>query len=547
MPVSIPIQYDDLFEFLEDYREAISQLRYTIPVDEPLTEGEEVAVQFWVPVLDETITVHGRVGSCPEEDLEELVLDPDHGDGIPRLEGFYRFIGKLVEEMLVSGRFKVAGQWSAGAGPALGAGGSQVAAAVATADGSKVDTAQFGAPHSTGAVEEEAMTTLMMDLYRSKAIGVLEVKAETGRRLGWMKQGGFIQWENDPIVEDECLGVLLARAGKLTEDQLKISLKRMNETGQKQGECLIEMGALTFPQLVMSLMTQTEIVTRNVFAMTDGTWSWFPMDALPGSFVTPPMKTPGFLFAYYKRTVAKMTPLDIERMQAPLMDQYTVMAPDVNWDDLRMKKIEHGLVEILRKRSYRYRELNSVSNMGRGPTLQVLLALIKLGVLMFKGAEDREQVMDRLRKQLVTKLQIQGEQNPFELLEAHWTSRTPQVTESHARMRAEYERFGRGKDIDPDIEEKRVAILANIDKAFEALADKATRQETRKRHYEPQQHEFSADLLFKQGEMLMVRSKWGEAIEDFERAAELMPTNNKYKQMLAQAKRQAGGSGDGDL
>ncbi len=545
MPVSVPIQYDDLFEFLEDYREAISQLRYTIPVDEPLPIGEAVAVQFYVPVLDETISVHGQVSEALPDDLAELSLDPDHGDGVPRLEGFYRFVGKLVEEMLVSGRFKVAGQWAAGHAPAhaVGPGASSAAVAAAAAEGSKLDTTQLGAPANSGVVEEEAMTELMMSLYRSRATGVLEVKAETGRRLGWMKKGGFIQWENDPVVEEECLGVLLARANKLTEEQLKFSLKRMNETGQKQGECLIEMGALTFPQLVMSLMTQTEIVTRNVFAMKDGTFSWFPMETLPGDFVTPPMKTPGFLFAYYKRRVAQMTPKDIEKMQAPLRDQYTVIADDVNWDDLRMKKVELGLVEILRKKSYRYRELNSVSNMGRGPTLQVLLAMIKLGVLSFVGTEDRTQVMDRLRGQLELKLAHQADQNPFELLEIHWTSRTEQVTESYERMKAEYARFGRGVELDSDIEDRRVKILANIDKAFASLKDKPIRQETRKRHYEPQQHDFSADLLFKQGEMLLVRGAMTEAVENLERACELMPNIGKYKQMLAQAKRQAGGGG----
>jgi len=540
--VSVPIQYDDLFEFLEDYRSSISQLQYTVPVDEPLMEGEEVAVEFTVPVLGEVVTAHGRV-SASAEGAADLTLDPDAGDGIPQLEGFYRFVGNLVEAMLLSGRFKVTGQWADGVTPR--ASGAAGAAAAAAAAGQAIDVTLLGPPSRTGEVEEVSMTELLMDLYRSKATGVLEVRGETGRRLGWVKKGGFVQWENDPVIEDECLGVLLTRAGKLTEEQLKHSLTRMNETGQRQGECLIESGALTFPQLVMSLMTQAEIVTRNVFAMREGSWSWYPIDPLPGDFVTPPMKTPGFLFGYYKKRVTQTSKEDLQKMQVPLMDKYTVLSDDVNWDDLRMKKLELGLIDILRRKSYRYREAFSVSNMGRGLTMQVLLALVQLGVLNFVDSEDADQVMGRLRKQLKTKLDHQMGQNPFETLEVHWTSQTAKCRVSYERMKAEYEVFGRGVDLAPDVEAARLEILGNIETAWKRLSDTATRQETRKETYEPQQHDFSADLLFRQGEMLMMRQKYDEATDNLGRAVELMPSVAKYRSMLKQAQRGAAGGGGG--
>ncbi|MCP4869728.1 MAG: tetratricopeptide repeat protein [Proteobacteria bacterium] len=539
MSVSVPIQYDDLFEFLEDYRSSISQLQYIVPVDQPVNEGDAVAVEFTVPVLGEVVTAHGRVSSS-EEGAAALALDPDAGDGIPQLEGFYRFVGSLVEAMLVSGRFKVTGQWAAGAGYAAAG-----ASAVARVEGQAIDLTSL-TPDRTGVVEEVAMTELLMDLYRLRGTGVLEVRSETGRRLGWMKKGGFVQWENDPVIEDECLGVLLNRAGKLTEEQLKHSLTRMNETGQRQGECLIESGALTFPQLVMSLMTQAEIVTRNVFAMREGTWSWFPLDPLPGEYVTPPMKTPGFLFTYYKKRVTQTSKADLQKMQTPLMDQYTILADDINWDDLRLKKTELGLVDILSRKSYRYREIFSVSNMGRGLTMQVALALVQLGVLGFVDSEDTEQVMERLRKQLVVKLNHQMDQNPFEILEVHWTSLTPAIRVSYDRMKAEYDRFGKGVTLADDVESRRQEILTNIEGAWKRLNETATRQETRKQYYEAQQHDFSADLLFRQGEMLVMRKKYSEAVDALERAVELMPHVAKYRAMLKTARRDGAG-GDGSF
>ena len=85
------------------------------------------------------------------------------------------------------------------------------------------------------------------------------------------------------------------RAGKLTEDQLRTSLEMMRDSGQARN-LFCRDGVLTFPKLIMSLATQVEIITRR-FALTSGTYSFSPVERLP-DVITPPMKTPGFLFVY---------------------------------------------------------------------------------------------------------------------------------------------------------------------------------------------------------------------------------------------------------
>ena len=342
MPETVSIQYGDLFEFLEDYRTNISQLSYSVGMPTtPLEVGDDVVLQITVPVMDEVVAVHGRV-MAPMGDRAGLQLNPDDGDGLPRLEGFYRFVGRLVESMLVSGRFKVTGQWASGAAPA-GAPRAAAAPAGAPAPPSALD---LPAASLNGTMGRKELTELFMQLYREKAMGVLQVQGPQGLRRAWMKQGGIVAWESEPVIEEECLGVLLARAGKITEEQLKQTLQMMNETGMKQGECLIEMGVFTFPQVVMSLMTQVELITRNVFSEGTGTWSFHPMPALLQDFVTPPLKSPGFLFKFFKRHFSTMPADELTALEAPLMDRYTVLS-DYNWDDFRLSKTERALVDIL--------------------------------------------------------------------------------------------------------------------------------------------------------------------------------------------------------
>ena len=208
---------------------------------------------------------------------------------------------------------------------------------------------------------------------------------------------------------------------------------------------------------------------------------------------------------------------------------------------MRLKKDELGLVNILGQKSYRFRSVFSVSNMGRAKTIPVLLALAELDILRFTDAEDVGQVEERLRSQLYEKLSVQTNQNPFEILEIHWTSQGTQVEVGYEKTRTEYQNFARGAVLEPEVDKMRNQILANIEEAYVALRDKSTRQKTRKKYYEPQQHEFSADLLARQGEMLMVRGKWVEVIDNLERALELTPKSGKIRALLDKAHKKRAG------
>jgi len=532
LPETVPIQYGDLFEFLEDYRAAFSQLRYAVPAG-TVKEGEEVALAVAVPVLEEVITLYGQAGTANGEGAP-VQIDPEAGDGMSRLEGFYRFVGQVVESMLVSGRFQVTGQWAAG-GPA----------GAATAGGAKtagpVGSEALGDALLTGEVNEKSMTLLLMELYRTNARGVLEIQSESGRRLAYFDKGGIVQWAADPIVQDECLGVLLAKAKKIDQLQLRKSLELMNDTGQQQGQCFIDMGVLTFPQLVVSLITQVEVITRGIMRSDVGTYSFHPKPSLGKDFITPPMKAAGFLYAYFRKRFAASNTMDLDRRVQPFMDSYTRLAKDVPVRDMKLKKPEQRFLQIVGARSYRFREIFTVSNMGRATTLQALLTLIELNMLEFVEGEDEGQRLEGLGKRLDAKIYNLEGANPFDVLEIHWTSLDPQVKKGWESLKSEWTKFGRGK-LPPELEAKRKILLDAFDAAYDEIGEKRRRVLARKQYYEDQQHEFSADLLFKQGEMLMVRGRWDDVIDCFEKAAELMPREGKYRQMLNVARNKKAGA-----
>jgi len=528
---NVPIHYSDLFAFLEDYRTAIRASQYTIPTPEPVQRGDEVELQLTVPMLDGSVSLFGRV-IAPMGPHAGVQLDLAEGDGPARLEAFYQLIGRLVESMLSSGRFQVTGQWAEGATPMVAMPG---AAASAPITGGVPEAGTLGEASHSGDLSLSSLTELFMALYLDKAHGFLEVTSESGRRVGFLHKGGVVQWLSDPIIEDECLGVLLTQAKKLTPDQLRESLEMMSETNSLQGECFIELGFLTFPQVVMSLMTQVEIITRNVFGTGEGNYKFYPRERLDRSYPNPPMKSPGFLFYYFKRSYASRPAAEVEAEYKPLLDRYSLLSPDVTWDDLRLKKEERALVDILLKKSYRFREIFAISSMGRSLTLQALMALLRLNIIEFVAQEDTEQILRRISTQLARKVTFQQNQHEFDLLEVHWTSCTPQVEEGYQKIRAEYDGFARGLELSAETEGQRQQILANIERAYAALKDPRSRKQVRSQHYEPQQHESNAELMARKAEMLIVRGAWADVIDNYERAIELMPKVAKYHRDLKKA------------
>ncbi len=545
MALTVAVTYDDLFEFVEDYRTNLKNLTRMVEVPSPVAVGDDVTVQINVPVFDEMIPLQGRV-MAPMGNRAGLQLDS--GDrGLVLLNDRYRLLGRLVEQMLVSGRFKVTGEWSEGAtpvvmtsGPAAAGSAAQVAAPSAGSQG-LVDPYTLGAAERSGDMSLERTSELLLDLHQSSATGVIEFRIGSQRRLAYLKNGGIVQYVGDPVVEEQCLGVLLARAGRVSPEQLQESLEKMHSTGQQQGTIFVDMGILSFPQLVMSLMTQVDIITRGLLPESAGTFQYWPIERLPPTIVTPPMKTPAFLYGFYKKKFSAMLRDEISAQLAPYMEKYVVLRKDVNWDEMRLKKIDRTLVDILGARSYRFREVFSVSNTGRGLTEQVLLTLLAMGMITMVEEEDKNQIHDRWTAALEKKTMFMRDQNPFEILETHWTSRTPQVEKAYVRMKKEYEGYGRGAALPPEAESQRVRILEYIEEAYGVLKTTVVRQETRKKYYEPMQHEFSADLLFKQGEMLMVRDLWGEALDNFERACELKPRDGKYRKFRDMAAARRGG------
>ena len=522
--------FASLMDFLEAYRTDIRDGFLSVPAEGEFVAGASCLVTVDIPVFEEKTEIDGEIVDVVEDGV--VVRLGETAEGLEYLGWLYDLCGRFIEDMLTSGRFKIAGRPTTAATAA----GGTAATSTGTDDGVPVGAV----PVDSGELTPESWRQVLMRAYRDRFTGVVRADHPLGTSTVFFEKGGPVQVADDPVVVDETLGVMLVQTGRITEQQFQKSLQEMNRTGKLQGECLIDMGLLNFPVLVMALMRQTEMKVLRLYNSAEGSFAMFHLERHRAKFVTPPLKVPSALYKMIKGRLGELGFEELAERQREYLDQYSKLVIDFPLDDLQMKKTELEFLQIIGRRSYRLREIFAVSNMARNMTALTSLALMDMGLLRFQQEEDTTQIVDNFRQRFATKLSVMQDQNLFERLEIHWAARTNDVEEGYERLVGKWKKMGVNHVLPPDIEEMRQRVFAELEKAYEVIKTASARQEYRREVYEKQQIAFSADVFYRQAELLMISERWKEVLENTERAVELMPDVRKYQGALEQVKRKLG-------
>ena len=227
------------------------------------------------------------------------------------------------------------------------------------------------APARSGDLGAKELQDAFVDLAVTRATGLFTATFPDGKtRYAFWSKGGPVAFRTEPLQEMEVLGVLLYKAKQISKEQLATSLQLMESDSCRQGEALMEMNVLTFPQLIMVLGKQVELILQRVMDATEGTWTFHPLDTLPEQFLPPPLRVPAMI---YRAMVKKNSTLKNEERSAllgPYLDQYTSITKDKEplLKEMRFDKTERKFLEVIHSRTWRLRELFSVCLLYTSPS-----------------------------------------------------------------------------------------------------------------------------------------------------------------------------------
>jgi hypothetical protein len=392
-------------------------------------------------------------------------------------------------------------------------------------------------PRLSGALGGLELQDALVSLAVDRATGVLTARGADGRvRTGFWDKGGPVGFRADPMVEAEVLGVLLLRAQQITEAQLRQSLELMRTQGCRQGDAFIEMGVMSYPQLIMVLGKQVEYLFTQLIGMTEGTFTFHDLPALPEPFLPPALRIPNLLF---RRSSAKAKELRSEELAAhfkPNINAYVGLHPEARrlLHDVKLSEVERKLVSIIDETNLRLREVFSVSPISRAATACMIYALDELKVLQYDGGESRSGYLARAAEIIGKKKRQLTRCTEFDVLEVHWISLQDEVDAAVAKVSTEYAPSA-FKDLPAELLEDLAKINERIRHATAVLKDGAKRREYRKTILEAFMIEQSAELLGRKGEMAIMRHDRREAVACFAKAQELDPRNPEYAEGLARS------------
>ncbi len=531
-------QYNSVVEFLEDHAGPLSQGMVLLPAG--TIDGEpapELKLDLVVPPI-------GRLGPV----VAQVVHRGPDGSVALRVPEWPRSVEGRISDLLTAvdelrDWFIEQGQLVDAKGvpapPADAAGGPADAEPTRRAGrGFSVPDLRGVDPDERGGRDPAELRPTLIRFASERRTGIMTFTRPDGQiRYGFWYQGGPVGFRTEPMDEGEVLGVLLYKASQITKEQLRESLDIMQKEGCRQGEAFIQMGIMSFPQLVMVLGKQAEFVFQRTMADTRGDWSFHTLDKLPERFLPSPLKVPAMLFRGLYQRAREMKSDTLYTSLKDYLDRY-IYVPDSSArlvPDMRFSMNEGRLIETIQNNSWRLREVYSVSPLSRAMTAAMLRALIDLDFFEFKAEQSDERAQGALQALIDRKKDQIFKGSHFDVLEVHWICLTEEVEAAYQRLKAEFTP-ARFRGMSPKAIADISAINQKIDDAREVLGDAHRRREYRKDVIEESKITQSAALLAKQGEMAVLRNDRSHATACFAKAVELVPGVGDYRAGLQRAR-----------
>ena len=118
-----------------------------------------------------------------------------------------------------------------------------------------------------GNIKNFRLPEIFTYLHRNKKTGTLSVKTPLFTKEVYFIRGDAIF--SSSTYEDDRLGEMLVKAGKITMKQYDASVKLLKKTGKRQGSILVELGYLTPKKLFWGVKYQVREIIYSLFQIED--------------------------------------------------------------------------------------------------------------------------------------------------------------------------------------------------------------------------------------------------------------------------------------
>jgi curved DNA-binding protein CbpA len=261
----------------------------------------------------------------------------------------------------------------------------------------------------SGLLKHYPLSDILLDLQRSEKDGVLEIRSGYISKRIYFKNGLMVFATSNK--EEDRLGEVLLKAGKITVDQYYQSVDIMKKTGKQQGTVLVELGYLKPEDLIWAIRHQVEEIILSLFLWEDGEFVFIEGPLPSDEAIT--LKFSAATLIY--RGIKRMKNLTHIKNATPSLDTILYYSSDpMNlFQDVNLDKIDKDILSLIDGRR-NIQTILSISPMDNFQTMKTIYALLSIRIIEIK---DDEVLKDKIVEEIMKEPEIEEDSAFVEKIE----------------------------------------------------------------------------------------------------------------------------------
>ncbi len=330
-----------------------------------------------------------------------------------------------------------------------------------------------------GNIQEVKLPHLLASLNRHRKTGTLMITTPVFTKKVFLVKGDAIFASSS--FEDDRLGEMLIKAGKITMEQYDKSVEMLKKTGKRQGAILVELGYLTPKDLFWGVKYQVREIIYSLFQLEQAEFEFIEDEIPEHEVITLKMSMGNLIYEGVKRidnwTRIKQEMTDSEAVLKLSHDPVAIFQDiELSPQDRQMLSFVDGKMTM--------KQLIDSSLVGSFEAMKILYVLLSIGVLEVKAQEttetadtmSHEEVLqplaeeDGLSGERVDRLYYSiGSLGDRDLLEVGKDDDTDVITKNYYRLSREFHPDRYFSSDDPMMKDKLTAIFDAITAAYKRL------------------------------------------------------------------------------
>ncbi|MGE5893809.1 MAG: DUF4388 domain-containing protein [bacterium] len=406
---------------------------------------------------------------------------------------------------------------------------------------------------SKGALRDYSIAKLLIYINRNRLTGTLIVKTPRFTKKVFLVKGDAIFASSTN--EDDRLGEMLIKAGKITVEQYEKSVELLKKTKKRQGVILVELGFLAPKDLYWGVKYQVREIICSIFLLEDGEYEFVKENVSSDEVITLKMSMGNLIYEGIRR-IDNWTKI---RVEMPGMNEVLMLSNDPFslFQNIELSQQDKKILSLIDGRKT-IKEIIDSSWIGSFEALKILYVLFSIGLIVKSdeiGAKTAGVSVDDLLSELSDEgrpfarkvdeyLQKIATANYFEILETDHDADGQIIKKNYYRLVKEFHPDKHYDSEDTALKDKLTTIVdrvslayahlnspekieeykKSLSKAAKGTSERGTGQQDEvvlaKQHYELGVNEFK-------------KKNYKGAVEKFKQATALDTRNAKYWSYLS--------------